>query len=121
MAVTLVISGCVDPCGDTLVASKEAPDGKHRAVLFERSCGMTSGFSTQVSVLREGQRLRGGGNVIVADDDHGAARVGAWGGPWMDIEWAGPTHLVVRYAGGARIFSQATKVNSVSISFEEVR
>lgn len=41
-----------DMCGDTILSELPSPDGRLRAVVFDRSCGAVShGSSTQVSVL----------------------------------------------------------------------
>jgi len=88
--------------------------------MFQRDCGATSGFSTQVSVLEDGDEPSGGGNTYRADDDHGAAELGNWGGPWAEITWLTPNHLLVRYAAGSRIFEQDEEVAGVNVSYEPV-
>ncbi|MCL6249754.1 hypothetical protein M3P36_01655 [Altererythrobacter sp. KTW20L] len=98
----------------------EAPDGLHTAILFQRDCGATSGFSTQASVLTAGEELSGGGNAFVADTDHGAATAGDWGGPWAEIVWIASDHLLVRYAANSRIFEQDERVLGVRISYRRV-
>lgn len=119
-ALFCVIGGCSDPCSNTLVASKAAPDGRHRAVLFQRDCGTTTGFSTQLSVVASNEEPTGGGNSFRADDDHGAAHLGAWGGPWAEIKWLAKDHLLVRYSAKSRIFEQADEVNGVRLTYDEV-
>ena len=67
--VVLVLAmnaGCSDGCGNTIVTSKEAPDARHAAVLFQRNCGATTGFSTQISVLNAGKQPTGSGNAFNA-------------------------------------------------------
>src|SRR5687767_10343542 len=46
----LLLFGC-DMCGNDIQLTVVSPDRKLKAVVFERSCGATTGFSTQVSVL----------------------------------------------------------------------
>ncbi len=101
------------------VKSSKAPDGLHTAVIFQRDCGATTDFTTQISVLKDGYGLSGRGNVFVADADHGAAATGKWGGPWAEIEWVANDHLVVRFAQNARIFEQDERVSGVRISYEQ--
>ncbi len=84
-AGVLFLSGCSDACSNSVVARANSPDGLHSAVMFQRDCGATTGFSTQVSVLEHGKEASGGGNAFRADDDHGAAAAGAWGGPWAEM------------------------------------
>lgn len=116
----LALTACSDTCANNLVTRVEAPDGRHSAALFQRDCGATSGFSTQISVLSAGEKMAGIGNAFRADDDHGAAVVGAWGGPWAETKWLSNEHLLIRYAGRSRIFEQNNKVSDVKISFEPV-
>ena len=94
----VAVSGCTDGCGNTVVRQADAPDGKHSAVMFQRDCGATTGFSTQLSIVRAGEPPAGAGNTFRADDDHGAASAGDWGGPWAEMSWLAPDRLLVRYA-----------------------
>src|SRR5262249_9999867 len=101
----LLLAGCRgDVCGNEVVSEVSAPGGAARAVLFQRDCGATTGSSTQISVVRRGAGLSGAGNAFVADGDHGAAVPFAWGGPWADMRWTSPAHLVIRYDQKARVF-----------------
>jgi hypothetical protein len=38
-------------CGNYVVAEKISPDGRRKVVVFQRDCGATTGFSTQVSLF----------------------------------------------------------------------
>jgi hypothetical protein len=88
--------------------------------MFQRDCGATTGFSTQVSVVEHGREVSGGGNAFRADDDHGAAAAGAWGGPWAEMRWLAPDHLLIRYAAKSRLFAQEVQVSGVKISYQQV-
>ena len=57
---SLLLAGCSDACSNTPVIRLEAPDGLHTAILFQRDCGATSGFSTQASVLAAGEEFPAG-------------------------------------------------------------
>ena len=84
-------------CGNDEVTRLGSADGTLDAVLFQRACGATTGFSTQVSVVRAGERLADdGGNAFVADADHGRAPSAAWGGPPANVSWRDARTLVVR-------------------------
>src|SRR5688572_11020252 len=73
-------------CRNEVLAELPAPDNRNRAVVFQRDCGATTGFSTQVSVLRGSRRLPNeGGNVFVADSDHGQAPAGPGSGPAVEV------------------------------------
>ena len=54
-ALSLSLSGCVDLCENEIKTEVASPDETKRAVIFERSCGATTPFSTHVSVLNRGE------------------------------------------------------------------
>lgn len=121
LAAGLAVNGCSDGCINTVVARVDAPDGSRSATMFERNCGATTSFSTQISILAPGKEPSGGGNVFIADADHGVAAPGHWGGPRAEIRWIDNATLLVRYASGSRIFAQARKVSGVSVRYQEIR
>ena len=87
--------GCDDLCGNKVLTDVASPDVHNHAVVFERDCGATTGFSTQVSILPAGRAISDGGNVLIVDDDHGRAPNGPGGGPSVEGRGAralGPRH-----------------------------
>jgi hypothetical protein len=119
-ACCILIGACSDPCTNTIVSRVPSPDGQREAVLFQRDCGATTGFSTQISILGGSQQLSGGGNAFIADDDHGAAQAGSWGGSWADLKWLTSDRLLVRYAAKSRLFKQDESVSGVQIAYQSV-
>lgn len=117
VALYVLLGGCSDMCRDTLVARAPSPDSQHDAVLFQRDCGATTGFSTQISILNAGDRSSGAGNAFRADDDHGAARAGDWGGPWAEMKWLSANHLLIRYAARSRLYSRRDAMSGVRITY----
>lgn len=97
-----------------------SPDGEHVAVLFQRDCGATTGFSTQISILDASDKPSGSGNAFIADDGHGAARVGDWEGSWAEVKWLSPDHLLIRYAARSRLFKQEKRLSGVEIAYQVV-
>ena len=118
-ALSLPAAGCFNLAGDcknTVVKSIDAPDGRWRAVLFERSCGATTGFTTQISILAKGAPVKGSGNVFVADQGDPAYRT-AWGGPWADMAWTSARSLNVDFDGRAKVFVQEPSHRAIRIQF----
>lgn len=111
------LGGCSADCTNTVVERLLSPDGKHEAVLFQRDCGATTGFTTQISVVETGEEVSGGGNTFVADDDHGKARVGAWEGPWAEINWLSENRIQIKYARKSRIFDRSETVGPIEIVY----
>ena len=121
VAVAVLPVGCSFDCGNEIVARIASPDGAYEAVLFDRNCGATTGFSTQISVLPAGTRPEDGSNVFRADANHDPnMRLGDWHGPWAEISWLSPRHLLIRYVAGARLFARETEVGGIVVSYEPV-
>lgn len=120
MLALLTCAGCSDVCQNTVVSRSLSPNGALAAVLFQRDCGATTSFSTQISILRPDDNPTGGGNAFVADDDHGAARVGSWEGSWAETKWLAPDHLLIRYAAKSRLFKRSDNVSGVKITYQVV-
>jgi len=116
----MTCSGCSDACQNTVASRSLSPDGKHVAVLFQRDCGAPTGFSTQISVLGASGNPSGSRNSFIADDDHGAARVGIWDGPWAKAKWLSADQLLIRYAAKSKLFKQKMQVSDVSIIYQVV-
>lgn len=117
VVVALLLAGCDATCGNDIVHVAQAPGRSHKAVVFRRDCGATTGFSTHVSVLPSGEEVVGSGNVLVAD---GGREDSAWGGPWVETAWRSPTSLVVKHDAKARLFQQIYRAGSVAISYRPV-
>ena len=115
LTMPLGLAACSDVCRNTPHQIVDSTDGTSRVVLFDRDCGATTGFTTQVSLVDLDEQASGKGNVFVADKGTNAA---AWGGPWADVRWIGPKHLLVRFDATARVFVQNKTVNGVRVSFQ---
>jgi hypothetical protein len=73
VALSLSLTACGSLCGNGIISEASSPGATKRAVVFESSCGATTGFSTHVSVMNAGEALPdSAGNVFDADTDHGA-------------------------------------------------
>ncbi|MCW3846421.1 hypothetical protein OF829_04160 [Sphingomonas sp. LB-2] len=114
LLAALPLAACTgDDCADTVAARALSPDGKREAVLFDRNCGATTGFSTQISVLPAGAAPSGTGNAFIAD----SAPAASWGGPWAEMRWLGPDRLEIRYDSRADVFLKARVVSGVQVEF----
>src|SRR5687767_14406824 len=73
-------------CANDILSEARSPDGRARAIVFRRSCGATTGFSTQVSVVRGTEPLPNDpGNVFVADPLRSEA--GSAPDPAVKVRW----------------------------------
>jgi hypothetical protein len=101
-----------------------SPDATLEAVIFQRDCGATTGFSTQISIVTKGSKLpSSAGNLFVADRDHGRAPAASWGGPEVEVEWAGKRTVRVVTHRDARVFHKkpAISISTGIFSKEDVK
>lgn len=105
-------------CGNEKLAEFPSPDGEFKAVVFKRDCGATTGFSTQVSVMRREAALgNASGNVFVEDTDHGRAPSGRGGGPEAKVVWIGNRALRIDHHVKARVFVAHALVDGVAVTY----
>lgn len=118
-AFVWLLSGMADGlCGNSLLAETPSPKGNLRAVVFERNCGATTGFSTQVSVVELGNNLPNeGGNLFVVTTGHGKAPSGPGGGPDVRVTWLSPTVLRIEYHPLAEVVRAETSFGSVRVEY----
>lgn len=99
--LAVLISYADDSCGNTIHAVHLSPDQSQQAVVFERSCGATTGFSTQVSVINSQQALPNNkGNIyIIAGHPQQVA---------PDIAWLADDKLLIKRPLTGAEFKAAT-------------
>lgn len=57
-----------DMCGNYLHSESISPNGRYKAVIFQRDCGATTGFSTQISIVKTSEVLKNRpGNIFIVD------------------------------------------------------
>lgn len=79
-------------CQNEAVEYISSPGGRFRAVIFYRDCGATTGFITNVSVLK--------GLETVNHSETGNLLVAAGTLP-VQLKWTSETHLTVMYPSGS--------------------
>ena len=109
------MAACVDiagGCGNETKREAVSPDGRFRAIVFDRNCGATVDFSREVSVLPavaavpSGESRADTGNVLRM------ARQ-----PEVTIRWVDARTLEVRYAARARSPSHGAGIAGVAVRF----
>jgi len=105
-------------CVNEVVSTVPSPDRRHHAVIFQRDCGATTDFSTQVTLdpLFLSRPL-GVGNVWIADAGRDEAPRAQWGGPEVSIAWTSPTNLRLLHHPRARIFRAEPTVGNIEIAY----
>ena len=120
MLFTHTIQGEFDEmCENKFLSETPSPDRIYRVVVFERSCGATSGFSSQVSVLKSGETLPNqSGNLFIADTDRGKAPSGIGGGPEVRLSWTGLRSVRLIHHKNARVFLANPRFLEVSVVYD---
>ena len=102
------LHGCLTGGCDNVVSQVvPSPGGVHDAVVFSLECGATSGFTTQLSIIRSGASLPNKpGNTLVLDDKVNLA-----------LTWAGDAELVVAYSASSTPFTKEAMVSDVRVRY----
>jgi hypothetical protein len=112
-ALSFVAGGC----SNSVVAEAVSPNGHYKAVTFERSCGATTGFSTQVSLLPVASELPNeAGNALVLSSGAAATPLGFWGGPAVAVTWLGPQQLQLSYHVTAQVSFAAKLLQGIVVA-----
>lgn len=96
-------------CENTVISSVASPNNQWQAVLFERSCGATTGFTSQVSIIESGETLSNGdgGNIYVSE---------GYPKEYL-LTWESENSLKISGSSG-KIYKNEKIHNGVSISYE---
>jgi ABC-type uncharacterized transport system auxiliary subunit len=106
LALSTILSGC-SPCENETSQTVISPSGKLKAVVFNRNCGATTGFNTQVSIIPgPGSLPYEAGNTLVLD-----------GTVPLKAEWGSDARLNLSGLGVAKVFHQSVSVTGVSINY----
>ncbi len=98
-------------CGNEIVREAVAPDGTRRAVVFQRDCGATTGFSTQIAVVwGSGNLPDAPANVFIADGHPDRTKT--------DARWLNSATLVIGTNALADAYKAERHVNGVSVTYE---
>jgi hypothetical protein len=94
-----------DMCGNDIKQKIPSPNGQNIAYVFERSCGATTGFSLQLSILYKDEKFENeSGNTIRTDKE-------------FSIEWANNKSLKVIYDKSSETYKMDKKVNGIKIQY----
>ena len=95
-------------CVNTIVASSGSPDGRWKVVLFERNCGATTGFSSQISLIDASNELKNkSGNIYISE-----------GRPeGYSLNWKSDNSVEITGARGKNYIKEA-ELNGVHFTYE---
>jgi hypothetical protein len=89
--------------------------------VFVRSCGATTPFVTEISVIVPHQHLSevDTGNVFIGESDHGKVRTGVHGELSVQVTWLTDKSLQITYPQHTRIFYSKATMGDNRISYLE--
>ena len=112
-----IFSAGGDLCGNDVLEEALSPSKEYKAVIFRRSCGATTGFSTHVSVLPQTSSIdNSSGNVLRTDTHNGAAPSSPNGGPLLHATWVSNNELQLVYHPLAHAFTTASNIGTIRIT-----
>lgn len=95
-------------CENEPINSVSSPDGSKKAVVFVRSCGATTGDSTQVSIASNWWGIPSGdGNILVVE-----------GRPSVQVLWVSESAVSISKLGFGRIFKQESELDGTSVYYD---
>ena len=112
-----------DMCGNQTVSEGFSPDKKYKFVVFVRDCGATTGFSTQVSVIKIDRKLRDddSGNVLTVSDHYSGDWYNKYGGADVKVEWTTNKKILIRLDNKAETRTKEKEVNGIKIEYGEIQ
>ena len=97
-----------DMCGNTIIETKFSPNQNNKIVLFERSCGATTGFSTQVSILEKGNYLENENSTIfIMYKDS------------LNIKWVNDKEVNIEFSKNSEVFKKQNHFKGIKINYKE--
>lgn len=114
---------CIDSgsslCANSRLADYPSPDGRMKVVGFARDCGATTGFSTQASLLSiDADLVNQPGDIVIADNNHGACPSGPGGGPELHVRWLAENRVVITHHPKARLSRAETSRNGITVQHD---
>jgi len=117
--LALLAAGCRDPCDNESFKEFKSPSAKWKVVVFQRSCGATTDFSTQASLLRADEPTpRKAGNLLAIDSNHGAVAVDSNNLIDVNVAFQGDSSVTLAYPAKSRVFVAADNVDGVAVRQE---
>ena len=102
------LAGCGDVCDNEPSSSIVSPSGNLKVVVFNRGCGATTGFNTQLSIVQANEALpKEAGNTFIAD-----------GTVPLKIQWQSDAKLLISGVQGQKVFKQEARVRGITVTYE---
>jgi hypothetical protein len=119
--VYIIVCGCWESCDYATLSETKSPDGKLKAVVFQRGCGTPIDSSAQISILStSASSPLGRGNVFIAGDENHALPMDIEQTNKIKVSWESNTSLSVSYPKNAQVFLKRPHVAGVAVSYNPI-
>lgn len=102
-------------CDNEIYKEVVSPDGRHKAVLFQRSCAATGRNNLQVSIVGAGERAEESGNVFTVTDTMANSELLIEDA--VRISWVSPGQLAVAYAPTLQVLSKNDSIEGTIVRY----
>lgn len=113
-----------DSCANQIVDIKISPDKKYQAVTFTRDCGATTGFSTQLSILKATDTFDNEdetGNTLIMSDKTGDGLMDENGGAKIRANWTEDDKLEILYDSRTETSKRETEYKDIKIEYGQIK
>lgn len=100
-----------------------SPDKAHKAFVYVRDCGATTGFSSQLSVVDADEdpvKENESGNVLIIGDKSTGREQFPEGGAKAVVSWKGSDTLIVNYDRQITPLKKETEVGGITIIYADL-
>jgi hypothetical protein len=98
-------------CDNEIFYEALSPGGRFKVIIFQRDCGATTDFSTQISLLPSDAALPNeGGNIFVVKG-HPRDRN-------IEIAWMNSTELVIKHTTGLDPYKKEIARKGIRVTYE---
>jgi len=106
----------IDMCKNSIFKELNSPDNRLKAVVFQRDCGATTGFNTQISILSKDKKLNNEstGNILILD--------GKADESISIVNWKNNQELHIKYNKNKRIYKIEKRfgwINPIKIIYQK--
>jgi len=109
---SIVIAGCrIYDCGNDIYQRLDNRYGQYKILKFSRSCGATTGSSTQISILPTSEELSNdeSGNVFVCNAYINDTSV--------NVQWTNANAVLIIYGKNLEIYKKDSAINNVKVTY----
>lgn len=98
-------------CGNEIFQEVYSPNNEYKAVVFQRDCGATTDFSTQISILKASAKLPDKSGNIFSMDGHP---------DWtkVKVNWETNRLVSISYSGNYEIFNKNDTIRTLFTTIE---